>query len=46
MQNNFKREFYGKPKELEIEMGKVVKDRNVEKKCATLTLLCFPENKT
>ena len=36
--NNFNREFYDKPKELELELGQVVKDRNMERKSATLTL--------
>lgn len=30
MQNNFNGEFYSKPKELEVEMGQVVKDRNMQ----------------
>lgn len=38
MQNNFNREFYGKPKELQIEIGKAVKERNMKRKPMTQTL--------
>lgn len=36
--NNFNREINGKPKELEVEMRQVVKDRNRERKSVLLTI--------
>lgn len=36
-ENNFNKEINGKPKELEVEVKQVVKDRNRERKSVTLT---------